>query len=135
MKKTFSLLAFSCVLISFFTLEVVQAQSTGKTIADSISKSASFPGGISALFKFLADSVKYPESALAHPIKQKVGVQINVNQDGTISHVITPPGLRKDFDIEARRVVSKMPKWVPAVKDGLPTTSTVFFHISFIPPK
>lgn len=135
MKKSFFLLVVSWVLISFFTLEVVRAQSIEKNVADSITKSASFPGGISALFEFLADSVKYPKSALAHSIKQKVGIQITVDQEGDISQVSTPPGLRKDFEIEARRIVSKMPKWLPALKDGLPIASTVFFTIMFTPPK
>lgn len=108
MRKRFFLTIFSWVFLLAFA--VAEAQSMQKNVADDVTKSASFPGGISALFKFLADSVKYPKSVLAHPVKQKVGVQIDVSRDGAISHVSTPPRLSKDFDIEARRVVSKMPK-------------------------
>ena len=116
MKNAFFIITFSWSILLVFTFKVVKAQSTEKNVANSITKSASFPGGLSALFKFSADSVKYPKSALAQPIKQTVGVQIDVDQDGTISHIITPPELNKDIEMEARRVVSKMPKWSPFIK-------------------
>jgi protein TonB len=72
-----------------------------------------FPGGQKALFEYLANNVHYPEQAVKDSIEDRVIVQFLVQADGTITdiEVVRSKGY-PEFDEEAVRVISEMPKWV-----------------------
>ena len=71
------------------------------------------PGGQKALFEYLANNVHYPEQAVKDSIEDRVIVQFLVQADGSITdiEVIRSMGY-PEFDEEAVRVISEMPKWV-----------------------
>ncbi|MVM35655.1 hypothetical protein GO755_36910 [Spirosoma sp. HMF4905] len=110
------------------------AQSPRDSILYESNRSAQFPSGVGGLYDFLKRTVHDPSSALIESCKQKVGVQMTINEQGTITNIITPPALRKDFDDEIQRVIALMPKWLPAAKNDRFIKSTVFFYVNFIPP-
>ena len=68
-----------------------------------------FPGGMKALFEYLANNVRYPDA----DITGRVVVQFLVQADGSITdiEVVRSMGY-PEFDEEAVRVISEMPKWV-----------------------
>lgn len=81
---------------------------------------AQFPGGVSAMKRFLEENIIYPEESLEKVLAGKVYLQFLVEIDGTISDVSVVRGLTLEMDSEAVRVVSIMPKWEPAIHAGAP---------------
>ena len=77
-----------------------------------------FPGGNGALMKFISETIKYPEAALKEGREGRVVVQFVVESDGTVADPTVVRRLDPDFDEEALRVVSAMPKWIPGRQGG-----------------
>lgn len=93
-----------------------------------------FPGGADALFKFVAEHMKYPEEAQSKAIQGRVIVSFVVEKDGSITH---PEIQRSPDDVlskEALRVVGMFPAWKPGMQDGKPVrtkfTLPVMFRLS-----
>ena len=78
----------------------------------------SFPGGDSALLKYLFENVKYPVSALKAQKQGRVMVRFTVEKDGAISDVKVARSVTPSLDAEAVRVVKAMPKWTPGKQGG-----------------
>ena len=78
----------------------------------------SFPGGDSALLKYLLANVKYPVPALKAQKQGRVMVRFTVEKDGAISDVKVARSVTPSLDAEAVRVVKAMPKWTPGKQDG-----------------
>ncbi len=78
-----------------------------------------FPGGESALMKYLSKHINYPSRARENNIQGVVVVQFVVNTDGTIVDV-KPVGKKKGggLEEEAVRVVKGMPNWTPGKQNG-----------------
>ena len=77
-----------------------------------------YPGGVEAMMKFLADSVKYPVEAQDKGIQGRVIVNFVVNKDGSITDVNVVRGVDPSIDAEAVRVIESMPKWKPGKQRG-----------------
>jgi len=75
-----------------------------------------FPGGNSALAKFIEDNLRYPDTG--SDVQGRVIVSFMVERDGSLSDIKVVRGLDPAFDEEALRVVKMMPKWSPGVTDG-----------------
>jgi len=77
-----------------------------------------FPGGMEALYKYLAQNIKYPQLARENGITGKVYVTFVVEKDGSIAN----PRILRDIGggcgAEAIRVVKAMPKWSPGKQRG-----------------
>ena len=77
-----------------------------------------FPGGMSALMKFLSDNIKYPVIAQENGIQGRVITNFVVERDGSISDVQVVRGQDPSLDREAVRVIKTMPKWTPGQQRG-----------------
>lgn len=88
-----------------------------------VEQQAEFPGGQAALMKWLANNVRYPETAQQNDIQGRVVVKFVVEKDGSIGAATIYKGVDKDLDREALRVVKKMPKWQPGKNNGVPVRS------------
>ena len=78
----------------------------------------SFPGGDSALLKYLLANVKYPMSALKAQKQGRVMVRFTVEKDGAISNVKVARSVTPSLDAEAVRAIKSMPKWSPGKQGG-----------------
>ena len=78
-----------------------------------------FPGGLQALYKYIADNINYPRVSRENGSQGRVFVRFVVNTDGSVQNaeVIRSSG-DVYLDREAVRVVSGMPKWSPGKQDG-----------------
>ena len=86
-----------------------------------------FPGGDKAFHDFLISNLKYPDLAKQ---KKDVGIcqiKFTVNTDGSLQNIsiVKPTNGCLECDQEAKRLISIMPKWKPALKNGKPI---VFDH-------
>ena len=98
-----------------------------------VDKKPEFPGGYSALYKFIADHLKYPETAKMKRIQGKVFVKFIVGKEGNVED---PEVVKSDdpaLNSEAIRVVSSLPKWIPGSHKGkkvrVANTITVNFKL------
>ena len=78
----------------------------------------SFPGGDSALSKYLLENVKYPVSALKAQKQGRVMVSFTVEKDGAISNVKVSRSVTPALDAAAVRAIKSMPKWSPGKQGG-----------------
>jgi protein TonB len=86
-----------------------------------------FPGGKTALLKFIAENTRYPADALENNIQGKVFVRFVVSSDGSVKRVEILRGLHPALDAEAIRVVSSLPAWTPGRQNGKPVP--VWFNL------
>lgn len=77
-----------------------------------------FPGGNDALFKFLAENIKYPVAAQKAGIQGRVICQFVVERDGTITEVEVVRPVDEALDAEAVRIIKAMPVWTPGTQKG-----------------
>ncbi len=91
-----------------------------------------FPGGTHAMYKYLADNIKYPDEAKAAGKQGRVMVQFVVRKDGSISDVsVAKSAGNASLDKEAVRAVSSMPKWNPGTQGGKPVNVQYTIPVQF----
>jgi protein TonB len=96
-----------------------------------VEQKPSFPGGDAAMYKWLGDNMNYPAAAAEEGVSGKVTVQFIVEKDGSITNVHVVRGKHPALDAEAKRVVSKMPKWTPGRNNGQPVRVTYNLPVNF----
>lgn len=86
-----------------------------------VDKMPEFPGGEIALRKFIAENIKYPEDL---PIEEvnigKIYVEFCVDKKGKVERVKVIRSVHPKLDLEAIRVIKKLPKWKPGEHLGQP---------------
>ena len=110
--------------------EVIHIYETTKTTAPPVPTPAKFPGGDEAMFKYMAENIKYPVIALENGIQGLVEVVYNVDKNGKVSVVKFNKTIDPSLDREARRVMESMPKWEPGIVNNKPSDMT--FAQSFV---
>jgi periplasmic protein TonB len=101
----------------------------GKFIASEIPPS--YPGGVEALSRFLANNLTAPEDMEPG---QKVVVQLRfvVDVDGSISKLEVVKSGGNAYDREVIRVFKRMPKWKPGSQNGHPVTIAFTQPVTFV---
>lgn len=92
----------------------------------------SFPGGEAAMLDFLHQKIRYPETSMNKGIGGTVYITFLVTKNGEITDVKIAKGVVADIDFEALRVVSLMPRWEPAKRDGIPADVQYHLPIKFL---
>ena len=101
-------------------------------IVDVPDEEAQFPGGAKAMKEYLAKEILYPRHAIKMGEQGKVFIEYVVEKDGSITQVKILRGISESIDLEAIRVVRKMPKWIPASAKGELVRARCRIPISFI---
>ncbi len=104
-----------------------------EVIYDIVDEPADPPGGMAALKKYLAENIKYPQTAVEMGLEGKCYLQFVVSENGYISNVKVKKGVTDcpECDEEAKRVVRGMPKWTPGKINGKAVNSTFSLPVSF----
>ena len=79
-----------------------------------------YPGGTTALFKFISENIKYPPDAQNNNIQGRVILKFVVNADGSADRIEVLRGIDPLLDNEAVRVVQALPRFKPGKQGGLP---------------
>lgn len=85
--------------------------------------------------KWIAEHIQLPEAMKNKGALGRVIVWFVVNEDGSVSGVRLHQGINKELNDEALRVVSSMPRWKPAQKDGKLVKYLTTASVSFISQK
>lgn len=92
----------------------------GKVLT-AVEEPAVFPTGIIGLMQYVAQNLRYPTKAKATDIQGDVYVMFTIQPTGTIGDVKVNKNIKRlggGCEEEAIRVVSQMPKWIPATQNG-----------------
>jgi len=85
-----------------------------------------FPGGTSALIKFILKNIHQPDDL--QPGEQiKVVASLVVSKTGAVENVKIISSGRADLDKEVLRVINKMPLWKPGLQNG--KAVSVYFNL------
>ena len=90
-----------------------------------------FPGGMKAWIAFLQRNLRVPD-ALEAGEKKVVHVQFIVAEDGSVTgfNVLQSSGAL--YDNEVIRVLKRMPKWKPAIRNNLPAARIFTQPVTFM---
>lgn len=122
MKKMFVLLF---AMLTACVLSATYAQS------DAAEQMPQFPGGDKALFEFVAQNMVYPQEAFNARIEGSVFVEFIINTDGKAVDAKILRSLTPECDAEVLRIVSILPLWQPATKDGKPIATRFVLPVQF----
>lgn len=84
----------------------------------SMSTPPNYPGGLYKFYDYLAQNIKYPESAADNEIQGNVFVSFIVEKDGSLTDIKVDRKLGYGTDEEAVRVLKLSRKWNPGVQNG-----------------
>jgi protein TonB len=96
-----------------------------------VSAAPQFPGGAAAWAAFLSRHLQVPDE-LEAGVKKTVLVRFSVSETGAVTgfEVVQSGGTL--FDAEVIRVLKKMPKWKPALKNGQPVAVPFTQPVTFM---
>lgn len=91
-----------------------------------------FPGGSDGLQQYLAETINYPEEAIANGIEGRVYVQFVIDENGNTkdSKLLRSPNLL--LGEEALRVIREMPAWTPGYQRGIAVRVQYTVPINFV---
>lgn len=90
-----------------------------------------FPGGDSALMKFIYSGIKYPEEARTRGIQGRVITRFCINISGGVDRVSVIKGVDPLLDAEALRVISTLSGWQPGKLHGKPVNVWYSVPVNF----
>ncbi len=90
-----------------------------------------FPGGQEALKQFISHNLNTP-GILEEGERKVVQIRFKVDKDGSVNtfEIVTSGG--SEFDREVVRVCKKMPRWIPAVQNGINVSVNYVLPVTFI---
>lgn len=98
--------------------ETIEQPHVQAEIIDFPDVEAEYPGGVTALQKFINETVQYPVDAIEKGIQGRVYLSFVVETDGSLTNIKVERGVSPELDREAKRVVRAMPKWIPGESGG-----------------
>ena len=104
-------------------------------IYDNVEVMPAFPGGPEALYKWLDNTLRYPEAAQKQKVQGRVHVQFVVEIDGSITNAKAAKSPSELLSDEALRVVKLMPRWEPGKVKGKPVRTYFNLPVVFKLPK
>ena len=90
-----------------------------------------YPGGETALYKFILKELMYPAEAMNANETGEVLIGFSVGMDGYVSGVRVLKSVSPSLDAEAVRVVSMMKYWKPGTRNGKPVRAEMSIPINF----
>ncbi|PST84837.1 energy transducer TonB [Pedobacter yulinensis] len=85
---------------------------------DQVDQKPEFPGGMPALYQYLAKGIRYPDAEKKAGTGGKVLLGFVVDESGNIRDVTVIRPATRALDAEAVRVVSASPRWKPGKING-----------------
>ncbi len=113
--------------------EEVKIEKEEVKIYDIVDEPADFPGGMAAARAYLANNIKYPQTAVDMGIEGKAYLKFIVSESGNISNVKVIRGVQDcpECDAEAIRVIKSMPDWKPGKVNGRAVNSTFTLPVQY----
>ena len=94
---------------------------------------AAYPGGESALLRFISENLILPRSTQEGEVQGIVVLRFRIEKDGSVGKVVIKKGLSKECDQAAIDVVRKLHLFTPARQQGHPVPVWFTLPIRFQP--
>ncbi len=95
-------------------------------------KMPEYPGGESALSKFVENNISYPQDAIDQNTEGTVNVSFVVDEKGkVINPLVTGKSAGHGLDEEAVKVVKQMPAWKPGIVKGKAVKTRLSLPVTF----
>lgn len=107
------------------------SQNTEEEVFVVVEEDPEFPGGMDALYQYLASNIRYPEKAKKEKIEGRVFVSFVIEKDGSVSNIKVLRDIGGGCAEEAMRVVQAMPKWKPGRQRGKRVRTQYTLPINF----
>ena len=95
-----------------------------------VEQNPEYPGGATAMYKYLGENIRYPSEAQKANRQGKVYVKFVIKSDGKIDNINIIKSVGPELDNEAIRVVQNMPNWRPAEQNGKPVS--VYYNLPIV---
>lgn len=109
----------------------VSTDPADETIYTAADEMPEFPGGETALYRFIASNIRYPKIAIDNNIQGRIVVQFVVTKTGEVGQAKILRGKHPVLDQEAVRLVKSLPGFIPAKMDGNPVNVWYTLPINF----
>lgn len=90
-----------------------------------------YPGGESAIRKYLLENIQYPSRALNNGIEGIICIEAVVNPAGKVVSAKAVNSLDPDLEKEAVRVVMSMSGWEAPMENGSPVEGVATIEVTF----
>jgi TonB family protein len=90
-----------------------------------------FPGGDTAMLRFIGENIKYPEYAKTMSITGKVITRFCVTEKGNVEQASIFKGVDPSLDAEALRVIKTLPAFKPGTQKGKPVPVWYMVPVTF----
>ncbi|WP_247236046.1 TonB family protein [Telluribacter sp. SYSU D00476] len=90
-----------------------------------------FPGGITAMYEYINQNMKYPPAAVRAKVQGIVYLSFVITSQGEIKDIQILKSMGFGTDVEAKRIVSSMPRWQPGIQSGQPVNVRYNLPINF----
>jgi protein TonB len=95
-------------------------------------KMPEYPGGETALSKFVEENISYPQNAVDDNTEGTVTVSFVVDEKGKVMNpLVTGKSAGHGLDEEAIKVVKQMPAWKPGMVKGKPVKTRLSLPVTF----
>ena len=109
----------------------ISSESNNDELFIVVEEQPQFPGGTEAMIKFINDNLQYPLIAKENGIQGRVIVNFVIEKDGSLSDIQIVRGVDPSLDLEAVRLITSMPKWIPGKQRGKEVRVRYTLPISF----
>jgi TonB family protein len=103
---------------------------TGKEVKIKYQK-AGYPYGDVELFEFIAKHIRYPRQSFENKIEGKVFVKVVIDMEGNKKELSIYKGQTAELNNEALRVLGLIPRWLPAMNNGVAYETSIVIPIAF----
>lgn len=110
---------------------IVAEKPAEEQVFKAVEQMPQFPGGDAELGKWLSKNIQYPTMAQENNIQGRVIIQFVVTKTGAIGEVKVVRSVDRDLDNEARRLVKKLPNFIPGKMNGQPVNVWFTLPVNF----
>lgn len=83
-----------------------------------LNKEPEFPGGLTALMRYINENIQYPDTAFIENTQGIVTLLFTIDKEGRAINARVEHGIGNGCDEEALKLVAGMPSWSPGVYKG-----------------
>jgi protein TonB len=127
--KTLTMILMALMSFSLYSQTTFQEKTD--SIYEKVDVLPEFKGGQPMLYKFLNETIHYPQDCIDNEIQGKVFVKFIVKKDGKLDNFEVVKSAHPLLDQEALRVFKSMPKWEPAKVNGQNVDSYFIMPLNF----
>lgn len=126
--------AVLCVVATSSAVAGSLSRTYGKvTVCQYPDSTASFPGGMEALARWINSHISYPQEAAAEGVTGRNVLRLTIDADSTVTgwEIVYPSG-SVELDMASRNIPWHKTRWIPARRDCAAVASYLFVPIAYL---